>query len=429
MATTKLINFYKSVIKMCGLEVDNEGFIKTTMNDGSTKLVTVGTKPLVIPYKKQIDNMTVVEDGEVVIVKTLFNPLREDIVAGENESLRKLRKTISLMLSYKALIIGVGLLKLAMDKDASKKLPLNIAVFFGDLNKARNRNIKEVVDDKTIEIFMDLWSKAMEGPSTKNFANFFTRKGGVIDGTKYNRVASIAFPVYESLVEAQETKDDTVYGVKVRNKDKVVLAELFKFIFDIENATHTVGSNDDQSPAFISLFMLYSVIAERFNDITDAIEAAVELEGDSKVDIALSIDEIRNAPKTFSKELKLIPDGNVGLRKQNRIAEAIKDERSKQQVAKRVNVKDILKRISDDDVREQKQPQTEKREDKVEQEKELTALEKIIGRRSGTKPQQKQTRVSIRPLDMPFGNQMQQPMNPWQQPRQRVQPNVMIREL
>lgn len=373
----KLLDFYKKVIESVGLTYDDDGYIKAILSNNESSLVMVDGKPLVLPLRNQIESMYSIEEGKTVIIKSIFNPLKEDIVSGENSSLHKLRNMISRLLSHRIASVGNYLLAIAIDKDLQTKAPIDINLFIGTLNEARQHNVKAVVDDETVNKFTHLFGKTLEElPISKGFVSMFPRKGGVIGGNKFNRVTTAKFNIYHELKSM--TKDDReLHGVKLRNKDKIVFEKLFKFILGDDIDKLAIGSNDKQSPGFISVFTIYNILSQRINEMVDSLAFMDDPDLDKlKIEFKLTNDEISNVA-IYEKELKLIPDTNANTRKQSRIAMDIANER-KASNPRSTDIKNIVNRHN------QNQPPLRQEREVVQQHDEVETLspaEKILRKR------------------------------------------------
>lgn len=421
----QLLDFYTKVVNALGLIVDKEGFIKVRLSDGKESIIMTDGKPLVLPTKEQINSMVVVEDGKSVVTKTLFNPLKEDIVTGENAALHKARTTMSKMLVHRIAVIIDVLLRIASDKELQDKAPLEISTFLGSLKEARNTNVKQVVDEQTLSKFRQLFEKTIdELPLSKGFANIFTRKGGNVDGVRYNRVATLKFPIYHELKE-MDPKEDKFHDIKLRKKDKVVFTKAFEYIIGDHEDKLALGSNDEQSPGFISMFMLYHVINDRLNEIIDNIKFADPEVESIRTEMDITMEEISSVGE-YSKAINLVPDDNANVRRQAKITQAIVDERQKNKTptgqVRRTNVKEIVNRINKE---EQEKPvqQTQSHATAPAQTagntQNQSALDKILGRRPGgnvpahapNNPYMPAPAPQVRPLNQGMGyNTMQQPM-------------------
>jgi len=303
-----LIKFYEDVLASVGLTVDKDGFILVPGEGDSTdKTILVGEKVLVLPTKDRLENLTSTIDGKVVVNNTIFNPLKEDPVKGESESLKKLKNIIDIRLSYSLATVIEHLLKLGADLELQKKASLNLTSFIGSLNSVRTGNMKNVIDDGTLTRWGNVYSAAINSTSTKALLHMFLKKGGMLAGVKYNRLAVMTAPMYKELGKID--KNIPLYGVKLRPKDIEVFKLLYEYIFiNIDNPEkYMVGSQDGTSPGFISLFELYIHVATRLNGLLKELMFIDKENVESGLlNIKVTVDDLKNLDR-FSNELAIIP--------------------------------------------------------------------------------------------------------------------------
>lgn len=307
---SKLLTFYEKVIKSIGYEADAEGFIRVA-NGKKSDLVKIGDKFLVLPTKDQIANMTRVEDGVVHTTKVLFNPLKEDIVKGDSESLKKIKTTMEVKLSFTAATIFELLLKLGGNQELQKKASLDVNSFIGTLKEARGTNVREVIDEGSLDRWGKLYQQCIKPTSTKGLLHMFIKKGGVVNDVKYNRLSNMGFPMYRALSD-MGPKDKNLYGVTLRTKDIKVLKLIYEYVFlNIDTPEYyMLGSMDTNSPGFVSLFKLYLTVGNRFNEILNSLDFMKEEIIDiAKLDLDIDFSELDNTAK-FAGEIALIPVDN-----------------------------------------------------------------------------------------------------------------------
>ena len=304
----KLINFYKKVVASLGLTTTKDDFIQIAVGDTKTTF-TVNGKPLVLPTKDHIDSaVDVDDDGRVVITKVLFNPLNEDVIKGDSVSLKKTKDIIERRLTHAFASIGELLLTLASNPALQKKTSMELNKFLMALNKADNTNIKSVVDEKSIDLWVKIYGKSLEIDPAKGFIKLFLKKGGTDKGTKYNRLAVAGFPILEQLQDAD--RDTPFFGIKLRNKDITVFKLIHEYVFNNidDKYTMSTGSNDKESPGFISLFNLYIQMGERLNKILSSLGNIDQETVDNAVlDIKVTEKELEELAM-YKGELVLIPN-------------------------------------------------------------------------------------------------------------------------
>lgn len=302
-----LMEFYRKVIENVGLYISSNDMIIPDEDD-TTPVMRDG-KPLVLPTKEHLNSVYEKDDdGNLVITKTLFNPLAEDIVKGDTTSLKAVKDFVETRLGYTIAGIGELLLILAADKTLQGKTSLKINKFLSSITEAQNTGIKKLVDDKTIDNWQKLYDNSIDTSTT--FVSIFLKKKGKYKGVEYNRLAVLNSGVYDELNNAD--KDPTILNVKLRNKDVTIFKLIFKYLLEDldENSTVTLGSNDQDSPAFIALFKLYLNIMNRCQSILKDLEGIDDEAYDNlRIKYLLDSSTLDNI-SVFKQELIQLPNDN-----------------------------------------------------------------------------------------------------------------------
>lgn len=306
---SKLLNFYKQIIENVGLHVDKDGYIWHVIDEDDKVLITVGGKSMVLPTKEHLNSIYSTDDsGNVITNKVIFNPINEDIVKGDSTSIKMLKKWIEAKLGHIVASTGELLLTLAANKDLQQKTTFEINKFLAEINRAQNIGIKQLVDDKTIENWINIYSKSVD--STKGMFSIYLKKKGKYDGQDFNRLAVLSSEVLEQL--KTPGKEPQVYDVKLRKKDVTIFSIIFEYLiddFDEENIV-CVGSNDKESPAFISLMSIYLKIVAKTNKILKHLAFVNQQTVDENtINNLLSVDSLYTL-KDFKSEIVQLPNEN-----------------------------------------------------------------------------------------------------------------------
>lgn len=310
-----VIDFYKDVLESMGIVVDENGYIK--IDAGNNKLVDLPANgmPMVLPTKENIENMYKTdENGEVKQKLVLFNPLNEDVIKGDTISLKKLKILVENLLSRSICGLGELLLILASNEKLQKKTPLELIKYLKSLsdNNVNASKTKKLVDDKSIDTWNKLYAKTTELSTAPKVSKIFLKKAGSYKGVKYNRIAVLSLPIYKELkVATTETK---ISGYHLRAKDIINFKTTYEFIFSNldgvsldDNGTISIGSNDNESPGFISLMKLFITVAERINKLARPLKSIDESSVDLiTFDLKITKKDVENV-NVFSRELATIP--------------------------------------------------------------------------------------------------------------------------
>lgn len=304
-----LIEFYKDVLSSLGFPSNNDGYILVGENDDKMP-ITVDGKPLVLPLKTHVSSLLETDDnGEIVATKVLYNPLKESAIKGNSLSLVKTKTFVEGRLSYSIAMAGYLLLVLANKQELQKKVSFEVSKFLGAIHGIKNMNIKELVDDKSIQTWLNLYNNAMD--NGLGYIKIYLKKSGKENGVKYNRLAVLSSPVYSDLIKADT--NTPVMGIKLRNKDLKVFKILFEYLLEgiaEDPNTVTIGSNDLESPAFISLMELYIKLITKINTVVEELSNIDKEKAESAYTLlSISTDELKGLAK-YATEVNIIPSEN-----------------------------------------------------------------------------------------------------------------------
>ena len=269
---SELNNFYKQLLEALDLKVDREGriFIKGEKE----RPLTIKGLPVALPTEENIKNAVKVIDGVPTPVLVLFNPLDEDAIKGENESLKKLRQIIELKLNGVIYQLGETLFNIINDteKEVSN---IEIARFATLLNRHKAPGLKSPIDEKTITNWIKLYKNILtEHYETHSYVKIFSKRGGKINNIKYNRINILAFPFVENLEPIKPNKEKFL-DLKLRSKDKHAYLSLFEYLFNTDVETlkegFKFGSLNKIAPGFHALMLLYNFVYEKLSPIINTL--------------------------------------------------------------------------------------------------------------------------------------------------------------
>lgn len=321
----KIIDFYTRVINSLKLKVTEDGFVRMELSDGKSQPINSNGKPLVLPTKKHIDTMVDIDDdGKVVLNKTLFNPLKENVVSKTNYSLMTTKDNIEKRLSHNFASIGALLIELASDAAHQKKTPIEINKFLVSLSEITNKNpaIAKVVDTKTLDAWNKIYFNTVDPTVKHKLVKIFLKRNGTYKGDKYNCLAVCDFPVYEDLLKDDVTE---VLGVNLRKKDVAVFKLIYEFVFGVftdEKNTINYPSNDGVSPGFISLFTMYISLIDRYNRLLKPLKDIDEENFDTAyTELQVTLEELDKL-SIYEKDLFIIPSQEESNRMKVSVADA-----------------------------------------------------------------------------------------------------------
>lgn len=307
-----LVEFYENVIESLGL-TQKDGFIYVKDSKGTLIPLMDDKKQLVLPTPEQLGNfLEEDDDGNINVVRIPYNPLNEDSVKGDSISLKKTKLIIEQRIGYNLAYVGELLLRLAANKELQKKTNMEINKFLATINAAKGQNVKEAVDNLTIDNWTSIFKNSLR--KSKSMASIYLKKAGIdSNGDKYHRLAVMDSPIYEELLKA--TKDTPILDVKLRNKDIIVFKALMDYLLPGRNSEDCieVGSNDPESPAFIALYTLYINMCTRTNRLIELLKHVSADAEDTKTELPITKEDLMSLA-IFKKELLKIPNENELVR-------------------------------------------------------------------------------------------------------------------
>jgi hypothetical protein len=242
----KLIPLYESLLAAANMISTADGFISRKVGGKSTP-ATIKGKRLVLPIHEHLSNPKPAE-------QIIFHPLSENILRGESVVVEDYRNALNVKLNYTIGVLAYQLLTIATSTAEHSKLNPDQLEFLSAVKNA---------DERTLEAFQKLLKAMSVDQTTNAFVSIYLKRGGIVDGKKYSRAGIVSFPFFEELVDS-----DTVYGVKLRIKDKETLINLMMYIFpSIDEKDHyNRGSDSDVAPFLDSLMKAVMAVASAIND-------------------------------------------------------------------------------------------------------------------------------------------------------------------
>jgi len=304
--------FYERVLKSLDVELE-DSYLMIADGDKQVNYMHAGL-PMVLPTADHCGSLLDTdESGKIITVKHLFNPMDETIIKGDSASLSTLKKLVSVRLSNRLTVVGTLLLKVAEEPAHQSKTTMLVNQFLVRTNEAMNPGIKKIVDDNTIDKWHRLYESSLEVNNTK-FFKVFVKKGGKIGTTKYNRVSTFKFPMYEELLKLE--RGGKINGVALRNKDVTIFKILFEYFIEGINdkGIITIGSNDKESPAFISLMQLYLEVMTKIQKVLTGIKGVdPEWEDAGYIDIQLDTNELTGLNR-YARDLARLPSESSAIK-------------------------------------------------------------------------------------------------------------------
>jgi len=287
----KLLDLYKSLLKVASMEVSEGGHITTKRLESSSPTM-VGGKRLVLPTPEHLSKAS----SEIV----MFHPLSENMMRDSSVVLDAYRTAVNVNLNYTIGVLVYELLIIASSPGMHSNLTPDQAEFLSIVKNA---------DDKTLEVFGKLLSKMPASQQKDVFINIYLKRGGLVNGKKYQRVGIVTFPFYSEL-----KKDGDVYGIKLRVKDKETYISLLEYIFPQINEpeAYNVGTNTKIAPNIEALMKTILGIGSAINDQVNLFSSVMDKSDNLLIDSDW-VETFENL-EVIKPQINLIPPqaGNEG---------------------------------------------------------------------------------------------------------------------
>ena len=248
---SKLLELYEGLLNLSGLIADKDGYI-SVINDKDNPLpLIIKNKRVVLPTEFHLKNSNPDE-------KLLFSPIPESVFKGPSDVLERYKDCINIRLNIVTGTLFSYLLAISKNNEIHSKLDpehLDLLIALKD------------IDDTAIKNFTSLMLSGVENRIKKFFVNIYLNRGGVVKEKKWARVGIVTFPLYEEL----KKDENIVYGIKLRNKDKLLYKKLYEYVFPFINEKfyYSEGSQSEIAPWLDSLvkttLSIYTNITDNIN--------------------------------------------------------------------------------------------------------------------------------------------------------------------
>ena len=256
-------DFYKSILESTGVRIGDDGLVSVSLGKdeaGKETLVPYevgkggkGMRRLALPIPQILQGA----DWKSVIA---FHPMSENILKGESPVLKCLNNLMAARLASTALRLAGQLLYIGANTSYHGKLTPKQSELLVHLQNA---------NEGTIKVFNRLIGKIrlvpMDGMEDTRLLKIFLKRGGTWKGTKRARVAVVNFPLLDEFAKGE----NTIYDVKMSNKDRETLLNLMNYIFpeasDVDG--YSFGSDSQIAPYFHALLHAYGNVAGRLNAV------------------------------------------------------------------------------------------------------------------------------------------------------------------
>lgn len=308
----KAIEFLRDVVDSigCFASPDDEVLYLVPSSESeyvSKPLVSKSGYPYLIPTNANIKKLMVLEDDKAVLKCLPFNPITEDDIRLKTECFSSLVAQCRSRMMIEFFETGILLINLIQNDKAVKKKDVKLERFLLSVNKVLTTKNTKPVDETTFKH----WTNVIKNSTQEGIGiiNCNVKRGGVYNGEEYNSLATIDFPIYKDIMDLDTEENNSIHGVKLRNKDIVLFKEIFQLLLpDLEDDnTYRKGSNHVDYPAFISFFSLYLKVMENFRKISSQLDCLDKTDKILRFELKVKSEDIAKNLKEIHKELCRIP--------------------------------------------------------------------------------------------------------------------------
>lgn len=206
----QIIKDYEIVLNGAWMQTNAEGMIEFIHGD-TTMPVSIDGRFVIMPTREQLKNTAW---GN----RIGFHPLREAYDKPVSDILSALRDQYVSRLNATIAYFISAAIKLAHAQPDHKNLSPEQGQILNPLSS---------VTKASVGMIEALLKSTAARNDAMQFINIHIRRGGQIGNTTYGRAGLVQFPIYNEL---KTSKDGTVNGVKISNKDRDMLISLFEYM-------------------------------------------------------------------------------------------------------------------------------------------------------------------------------------------------------
>ncbi len=259
--SANLLELYKQILASSGVTVADNGQCYITML-GLNRALVIEDKAVVLPIDAVMKQFN-------VEANMAFHPLSESVIRAESAIITKLKQLMTFRLTEVIQTQLALLVDLAADTARHKNLEPDQQEFLRCLPKADAKTAKAVdnISPKDLGEALTQVLDANGSAPKHNVMHMFLKRNGTWNGRKYKRVCIVNFPI----LEAENSKENSIFGVKVRVNDKPAILNLFKYIVGAVTAEETpynYGSDSGVAPYFDALIHSFLALANVLNQTT-----------------------------------------------------------------------------------------------------------------------------------------------------------------
>lgn len=267
----ELLKHYENLLAMARLRLDDSGMVHRLANgEGKITNLFVQTKPVVMPIYKQLASADISE-------RLVFHPFAESAAKGESVIVAELRSRFCHTIGLSLSAFFTRCLELAASKAEHSKLNPIQAEMLDALRKIEIENAAAIVG---------LFVKLLKSPEKKTAAmvQIYLTRNGKVGEKEYARAGIVSFPLYSAvLTELEKTKDRSIEGIPMSEKNLVYIKGLFEYVFPLlktDPTGYNQGSNSEVAPYMDALMKTTAAVVGMVNERIKLFENILNKDGD-----------------------------------------------------------------------------------------------------------------------------------------------------
>lgn len=265
----KLLNHYRNILRMAGLRSDDEGNIRragSATTDDKAKLLFIQGKPVVLPIYEQLSAPTIAE-------RLVFHPFAESSSKGESVVVNELRQRFCSTLGFATMSLMTKFVEAGASKAEHHKFNPIQSEMLDCLRKIEERNASSIIS---------FFTKLLNMKDKKNVAiiQIYLSRSAQVEGKDYARAGIVTFPLYNTICEElTKTKDRSIEGIKMTEKDLQYIKNLFEYIFPklgTDKHAFDRGSTSSIAPYMHALMCTVANLEQMINEKVRLFESVIK---------------------------------------------------------------------------------------------------------------------------------------------------------
>ena len=241
---SKIIQFYKNLLKVANFVTNEDGFIYNEFDDNITYL-TIGGKKVLLPTPENLKRPDI--DNYVILH---FLP---ENTARLSPDIDRIKGLINDRLNTSVIFLINAICGIMSDNTAQKNLSVEQVEFLSNI-KTFDKTAAKHIPTAIMKLAHENISNAI--------LNIFIKRGGTYKNERYFRVSNVTFPILNKINNKELSNS-------MRDKDYEILKNIIESIFPNCHVKeyYNSGSRDMNAPTIEALLRSTYLLASEINDV------------------------------------------------------------------------------------------------------------------------------------------------------------------